>query len=211
MLAALRADSRCDRATRGCAGPQAVHSHPVFRRACAADVRTCALERLQGLRPDSSSVGQHGRGTVATRWEERIKRHCIDGQRTPGFYYLLSKVRIASTCGRVHTEGIHHGSQEDMMRLGDDEKSRLVREAGGTFRGYSDKEPQSLNFKKPGQAQGRARARLGLDRSDLPLRLRVLTVCRNGVSGHLRHLDQRIWKKETAAEVARRVFSKEID
>ena len=43
-----------------------------------------------------------------------------------------------------------------MMRLGDDEESRLVREAGGTFRGYSDKEPQSLNFKKPGQ--GRARA-----------------------------------------------------
>ena len=34
---------------------------------------------------------------LATRWEER-KRHCIDGQRTPGFYYLLSKVRIASTC-----------------------------------------------------------------------------------------------------------------
>ena len=56
----------------------------------------------------------------------------------------------------MHTEGIHHGSQEDMMRLGDDEESRLVREAGGTFRGYSDKEPQSLNFKKPGQ--GRARA-----------------------------------------------------
>jgi hypothetical protein len=98
-----------------------------------------------------------------------------------------------------------------MMRLGDDEESRLVREAGGTFRGYSDKEPQSLNFKKPGQAQGRARARLGLDRSDLPPRLRVLTVCMNGVSGHLRHLDQRIWKEETAAEVARRVFSKEID
>ena len=63
MLAALRADSRCNRATRGCAGPQAVHSHPVFRRACAADVRTRALERLQGLRPDSLSVGQHGRGT----------------------------------------------------------------------------------------------------------------------------------------------------
>ena len=109
----------------------------------------------------------------------------------------------------VHTEGIHHGSQEDMMRLGDDEESRLVREAGGTFRGYSDKEPQSLNFKKPGQGRGRASG--AVDRSDLPPRLRVLTVCRNGVSGHLRHLDQRIRKDETAAEVARRVFSKEID
>ena len=26
----------------------------------------------------------------------------------------------------VHSEGIHHGKQEDLMRLGDDEESRLV-------------------------------------------------------------------------------------
>ena len=92
----------------------------------------------QILRPSANpAVARH------TRWAER-QRHCSDGQRTPGFYYLLHEQGAHSF--DVHSEGIHHGKQEDMMRLGDDEESRLVREAGGTFRGYSDKEPQSLNL-----------------------------------------------------------------
>ena len=103
----------------------------------------------QILRPSANpAVALH------TRWAER-QRHCSDGQRTPGFYYLLHEQGAHSF--DVHSEGIHHGKQEDLMRLGDDEESRLVREAGGTFRGYSDKEPQSLNFKKPGQGGARAR------------------------------------------------------
>ena len=103
----------------------------------------------QILRPSANpAVARH------TRWAER-QRHCSDGQRTPGFYYLLHEQGAHSF--DVHSEGIHHGKQEDLMRLGDDEESRLVREAGGTFRGYSDKEPQTLNFKKPGQGGARAR------------------------------------------------------
>ena len=92
----------------------------------------------QILRPSANpAVALH------TRWAER-QRHCSDGQRTPGFYFLLHEQGAQNF--DVHTEGIHHGKQEDLMRLGDDEESRLVREAGGTFRGYSDKEPQSLNL-----------------------------------------------------------------
>ena len=103
----------------------------------------------QILRPSANpAVALH------TRWAER-QRHCSDGQRTRGFYFLLHEQ--GAQCFVVHTEGKHEGTLEDMMQLGDDEESRLVREAGGTFRGYSDKEPQALNFKKPGQGGVRAR------------------------------------------------------
>ena len=115
----------------------------------------------QILRPSANpAVALH------IRWAER-QRHCSDGQRTRGFYFLLHEQ--GAQCFVVHTEGIHKGTLEDMMQLGDDEESRLVREAGGTFRGYSDKEPQALNFKKPGQGGVRARllakARAELDPS----------------------------------------------
>ena len=92
--------------------------------------------------------------TLATRLAERI-RHCNDGQRTPGFYYLLHEQGMHRF--RKKAEVVHRGLQGDLMTLGDNEESRLVRDAGGTFRSLGDKGPQSLNFKKPGQGDARMR------------------------------------------------------
>ena len=51
------------------------------------------------------------------RMMRQVTAHCSDGQRTPGFYFLLHEQGAQSF--DVHTEGIHKGKQEDMMQLGD--------------------------------------------------------------------------------------------
>ena len=142
------------------------------RKTCTLILYSVELARLTPERAHLKGCKDYGQilrpsanpaVALGTRWAER-QRHCSDGQRTPGFYYLLHEQGAHRF--DVHTEGIHRGKQEDLMQLGDDEESRLVHEAGGTFRGYSDTKPQTLNFKKPGQGGARARL-LAKARADL--------------------------------------------